>query len=98
MPIECIECRISKLRTSDVLQNVTINVTNFFARTPATQLTISEISIVHPVSKHLHKLLFSNTVKPPFSGPPIKRTLSWVPKRTCDISLYNEPLFSGHLY
>ena len=30
--------------------------------------------------------------------PSIKRTLSWVPKRTSDISLYNEPLFSGHLY
>ena len=30
--------------------------------------------------------------------PSIKQTLSWVPKRTSDISLYNEPLFSGHLY
>ena len=45
-----------------------------------------------------------NTVKPLLSGPPImrrpsiKRTLSRVPKRTSDISLYNEPLFSGHLY
>ena len=45
-----------------------------------------------------------NTVKPLLSGPPIKwipsikRTLSWVPKRTSDISLYNEPTFSGQLY
>ena len=30
--------------------------------------------------------------------PSIKRTLSWVPKLTSYISLYNEPLFSGHLY
>ena len=52
MPTECIERRISKPRTSDVLQNVAINLTNFFARTPATQLTISEISITHSVSKH----------------------------------------------
>lgn len=52
MPTECIERRISKPRTSDVLQNVAINLTNFFARTPATQLTISEISITHCVSKH----------------------------------------------
>ena len=43
-----------------------------------------------------------NTVKPLLSGPPIKRspsikrTLSRVPKRTSDISLHNEPLFSGH--
>ena len=39
-----------------------------------------------------------NTVKPVLSGPPIKRTPSCVPKRTSDISLYNEPLSSGHLY
>ena len=45
----------------------------------------------------------SSTMKPLLSGPPIKRTpsikrtLSRVPKRTSDISLYNEPLFSGHL-
>ena len=38
------------------------------------------------------------------SAPPIKRTLSIkqalsrVPKLTCYISLYNEPLFSRHLY
>ena len=33
------------------------------------------------------------TVKPPLSGPPIKRTPStkWVPKLTSDISLCNEP-------
>ena len=30
--------------------------------------------------------------------PSIKRTLSWVPKLTSYISLYNEPLFRGHLY
>ena len=30
--------------------------------------------------------------------PFIKRTLSQVPKQTSDISLYNEPLFSRHLY
>ena len=47
---------------------------------------------------------FACTVKPLLSGPPvkqtpsIKRTLSWAPKRRSDISLYNEPLFSGHLY
>ena len=46
----------------------------------------------------------ANTVKPLLGGPPIKwtpsikQTLSWVPKRTSDISLCNEPLFSGHLY
>ena len=44
------------------------------------------------------------TVKPLLSGPPrkrtssIKRTLSRVPKLTSYISLYNEPLFNGHLY
>ena len=40
----------------------------------------------------------SNTVKPLLSGPPIKRTPSRVPKLTSYISLYNQPLFSGHLY
>ena len=30
--------------------------------------------------------------------PSIKWTLSRVPKLTSCISLYNEPLFSGHLY
>ena len=30
--------------------------------------------------------------------PSINRTLSRVPKWTPDISLYNEPLFHGHLY
>ena len=30
--------------------------------------------------------------------PSIKRTLSWVPKRMSDISLYNEPPFSRQLY
>ena len=46
----------------------------------------------------------SNTVKPLLSGLPIKqtpfikRTLSWVPKLTSYFFLYNEPLFSGHLY
>ena len=45
-----------------------------------------------------------NTVKPLWSGPPIKgspsikQTLSWVPKLTSYISLYNEPLCSWHLY
>ena len=34
-------------------------------------------------------------MKPLLRGPPIKRTLSRVPKLTCYISLYNEPLFSG---
>ena len=44
------------------------------------------------------------TVKPLLSGlpikwtPSIKWTLRWVPKRMSDISLYDEPLFSGHLY
>ena len=38
------------------------------------------------------------TVKPLLSGPPIKRTLSGVPKLTSFILLYNEPLFSGLLY
>jgi len=51
-----------------------------------------------------HKDDDHDTVKPLLSGPPIKRTpsikgtLSLVPKLTCYISLYNEPLFSGHLY
>ena len=45
-----------------------------------------------------------NTVKPLLSGPPIertpsiKRTLSQVPKLTSYISLYDEALFSGHLF
>ena len=44
------------------------------------------------------------TVKPLLSGPSIKRTpstkrtLSQVAKLTSYIFLYNEPLFSGHLY
>ena len=33
-----------------------------------------------------------------YSETSIKWTLSWVPKLTSYISLYNEPLFSGHLY
>ena len=33
-----------------------------------------------------------------YSETSIKRTLSRVPKLTSYISLYNEPLFSGHLY
>ena len=37
-------------------------------------------------------------MKPLLSGPPIKRTQSGVPKLTCFVSLYNEPLFSGHLF
>ena len=40
----------------------------------------------------------TNTVKPLLSGLPIKRTLSRVPKLTSYVSLYNEPLFRGHLY
>ena len=39
-----------------------------------------------------------NTVKPLLRGPPIKRTLSQVPKLKSYISFYNEPLFSGHLH
>ena len=45
-------------------------------------------------------ILKASTVKPLLSGPPIQRTssikwkLSWV----SFISLYNKPLFSGHLY
>ena len=45
-----------------------------------------------------------HTVKPLLSGPPIKRTpsikwtLSQVLKLTSYISLYNDPLFSKHLY
>ena len=39
-----------------------------------------------------------SAVKPILSGPPIKQTLNWVPKLTSHISLYNKPLFSGHLY
>ena len=44
-----------------------------------------------------------SAVKPILSGPPIKQTpsikqtLNWVPKLTSHISLYNKPLFSGHL-
>ena len=44
------------------------------------------------------------TANPLLSGPPIKqtpsikRTLSRVLKLTSYISLYNEPLFSRHLY
>ena len=30
--------------------------------------------------------------------PSLKRTLSRVPRQTSDISLYNKPLFSQHLY
>lgn len=59
MPTEFIECRISKPRTSDVLQNLAINVTTFFVRTLTTQLTISEISIMHSVSpKHFAVIVF----------------------------------------
>ena len=36
--------------------------------------------------------------EPPPPAPPIKQTLSRVPKLTSYISLYNEPLFSVHLY
>ena len=49
-------------------------------------------------------LLLAYTVKPLLSGPPIKwtpsikQTLSQVPRSTSYISLYNEPLFSRHLY
>ena len=45
-----------------------------------------------------YPLLVANTVKPLSRGPPIertpsiKRTLILVPKRTSDISFYNEPL------
>ena len=45
-----------------------------------------------------------SVVKPILSGPPtkrtpsIKQTLNWVPKLISHISLYNKPLFSGHLY
>ena len=47
---------------------------------------------------------FFHTVKPLLSGPPIKRTpsikgtLSRVLKLTSYTSLYNEPLFSRHIY
>ena len=57
-----------------------------------------------PKSVLITQVLFRNTVKPLLSGPPIKRTpsmkrtLSRVPKLTSYISLYNEPLFGGHLY
>ena len=33
-----------------------------------------------------------------YSETSIKWTLSWVPKLTSYVSLYNEPLFSRHLY
>ena len=42
--------------------------------------------------------LLAITTKPLLSGPPIKRLLGRVPKLRSYISLYNEPLFSGHLY
>ena len=60
-------------------------------------------SLAQPISCCFY-FLWSCTVKPLLSGPPIKRTpsikgtLSRVPKRTSDISLYIGPLFSGHLY
>jgi len=50
------------------------------------------------------KVLVQYTVKPLLSGSPIKqktsikRTLSLVLKLKCYISLYNELLFSRHLY
>ena len=48
--------------------------------------------------------IFWCSVKPLLSGSPfrrtpsLKRTLSRVPKLTSTIFLYNEPVFSGHLY
>ena len=65
------------------------------------------ILIINDVSYHSekpHKVITRNTVKPLLSGPPIKRTpsikriLCRVPNLMSYISLYNEPLFSGHLY
>ena len=55
-------------------------------------------------TKHSNTIPTSNTVKPLLSGPPIKwtpsikRTLSRVPTLMSYMFLYNEPLFSGHLY
>ena len=49
-------------------------------------------------------ILHGTKVKPLLSRPPIKWTpfvkqvLSLVPKQTSDVSLYNEPPFSRHLY
>jgi len=56
------------------------------------------------VTELTDRVNFLSTVKPLLSGPPskrtpsIKRTLTLIPKLTSYISLYNEPLFSGHFY
>ena len=55
-------------------------------------------SLVVYRSPKVLKWIRLTTVKPLLSGPPIKRTLSWVPTLTSYIFLYNEPLFSGHFY
>ena len=66
-----------------------------------TQLIQAFFSQLH---KFRSQLYFEVTVKRLLSGPPvkgtpsIKRTLGRVPKLTSYISLYNELLFSAHLY
>ena len=58
--------------------------------------------MVLPLKKTTTSAVLSHgtTVKPLLSRPPnkwtpsVKRVLSLVPKRTSDVSLYNEPLFS----
>ena len=65
----------------------------------------SQYRYVHTGDSEFTLQLFRcNTVKPLLGGPPMKRapsiiqTLSRVLKLTSYISLYNKPLFSGHLY
>lgn len=103
MPTEFIECRISKPRTSGVLQNLAINVTTFFVRTLTTQLTISEISIMHSVSpKHFAKLLFSNTLKNmQFSQEHVKAIFYAVfggISKLCDRGLENRVFFNCNVF
>ena len=54
------------------------------------------VAISAVVLPSLSRVVFNFVIM--YSVSSIKRTLSRVPKRTSDISLYNEPLFSGHLY
>ena len=72
--------------------------------------SFSENEIKEPLLLHVtyygrwHKCVTVMYSETPIKGlpikrtPSIKRTLSRVPKLTSYIFLYNEPLFSGHLY
>ena len=54
--------------------------------------------VIYPYTTMDRPMKLFNFVIPIKPTPSIKRTLTLVPKFTCYISLYNEPLFSRHLY